>query len=252
MRDISEQTKLVLCLFVIGVFVFLVRFPFFSFAEINWDESAYILMGRSVLNGESIYIDAVDYNFPFLYWFFALFVKGADLSISAVRFYGSVFVAVSAYLTFFASRTVFKGFSIPLFSGLFLAVLASDWDWDGMAFMKEHLALPFLCFGIFVLFRSQRGAVLCLLAGFALSVATLIFPASALFSLAVFVLLASSELRKNGVSSLTPPPENCLVYCGRACSSGDDVDSGFQRRISQLSFQIAGFVENHEQNRRLS
>jgi len=71
-------------------------------------------MGRNVLNGESLYIDFVDYHFPFLYWFFVLFVKGADLSISAVRFYGSVFVSVSAYLTFFARRTVLKSFSIPL------------------------------------------------------------------------------------------------------------------------------------------
>ena len=77
----------------------LTRFPFFFRDVINWDESTFILVGQSILDGHLPYVTLYDLKPPVLFAFFAAVIWVGGKSILAIRLAGMMCVWLIACFT---------------------------------------------------------------------------------------------------------------------------------------------------------
>lgn len=127
-------------LFIIIIIVaFLIRFPFFFPAVMDWDESTFILMGQSILDGHLPYTKLWDIKPPLAFFAYASFILVFGKTIAAVRLAGWLCTSLIAMMVYrigktFASRTsCFLGAILSLFGISFVA--------GGSATLTEHIAL---------------------------------------------------------------------------------------------------------------
>jgi 4-amino-4-deoxy-L-arabinose transferase-like glycosyltransferase len=80
-----------------------IRFPFFFPAVIDWDESTFIIIGQSTVDGFLPNEIAWDVKPPFVFWWFGAAIELFGHSIPAVRFAGFLWLVLSAYLLFQAA-----------------------------------------------------------------------------------------------------------------------------------------------------
>jgi len=88
-------------------FVCAVRAPSFFWSVINWDESIYLLVSRSMLDGHLPYLEVWDHKQPFLYVLFALGQLVFGKTILAIRLLACVAVATTCLLLYRIGRTTF-------------------------------------------------------------------------------------------------------------------------------------------------
>lgn len=83
----------------LGVIVctIILRSPNLFPSVINWDESTFILMGQSVLDGHLPYLELWDNKPPLLFFIFALFIGIGGKNIVWIRVAGSLFLGISAF-----------------------------------------------------------------------------------------------------------------------------------------------------------
>jgi hypothetical protein len=67
----KKQWHIALCLLLTSI---LVRFPYYFIDVINWDESTFILMGQSILDGHLPYTELWDIKPPLAFAAFAFFI----------------------------------------------------------------------------------------------------------------------------------------------------------------------------------
>jgi 4-amino-4-deoxy-L-arabinose transferase-like glycosyltransferase len=124
---------------VLIIVAFLIRFPFFFPAVIDWDESTFILMGQSILDGHLPYTTLWDIKPPLAFFAYASFILVFGKTIAAVRLAGWLCTSLIAIMVYgigktFASRTsCFFGAILSLFGISFVA--------GGSATLTEHIAL---------------------------------------------------------------------------------------------------------------
>ncbi|OAB57962.1 hypothetical protein AY600_07865 [Phormidium willei BDU 130791] len=124
---------------VLIIIAFLIRFPFFFPAVIDWDESTFILMGQSILDGHLPYTKLWDIKPPLAFFAYASFILVFGKTIAAVRLAGWLCTSLIAIMVYrigktFASRTsCFFGAILSLFGISFVA--------GGSATLTEHIAL---------------------------------------------------------------------------------------------------------------
>ncbi|MGA0198554.1 MAG: ArnT family glycosyltransferase [Prochlorotrichaceae cyanobacterium] len=122
------------------------RFPYFFQGDIDWDESTFILLGQSVLEGHLPYTDLLDVKPPLLWYSFATLIFLGGKTFLGVRALGAIVVATIAAFSYHVTRTFWddKTGWIAGFSWIILINLAPG----GQAVLSEHLALLFLgaCF----------------------------------------------------------------------------------------------------------
>lgn len=75
---------------------FLVRFPYFFKAVYDWDESTFILLAQTLLEGDLPYLDLWDNKPPLLFSTYAAFIAAFGPSVAAVRAGGAAMVALTA------------------------------------------------------------------------------------------------------------------------------------------------------------
>ena len=161
--------------FIIGFFLFLtifVRFAFWFRAVIDWDESTFILMGQSLLDGELLYRDLWDLKPPLIFVSFALFIKLFGKSVIAVRVGGAVCVLLSAVLTYYIGRKAFGRISAALAGATF--ILVASLLHGGQATLTEHIALVPLLGGVLILLSRSFSLRLMLALGALISAAALV------------------------------------------------------------------------------
>ncbi len=95
-QNLDWKTVL-LILFVIAVFI---RFPFFFRDYVDRDESTFILMGQSWVNGHLPYTQLWDLKPPITFLYFATVIKLFGKSFFAIRLFGSLMVALTALFTY--------------------------------------------------------------------------------------------------------------------------------------------------------
>ncbi len=117
----------------------LMRLPFFFEAVINWDESTFILLGQSLLDGHLPYTELWDVKPPFVAGAFALFILLLGKSIASVRLAGALCVALTAWFTYIIGRTIWTPRTGAIGGTLF--VLSMSLLSDGRPTMTEHVAL---------------------------------------------------------------------------------------------------------------
>ncbi len=161
--------------FIFIFFLFLtifVRFAFWFRAVIDWDESTFILMGQSLLDGELLYRDLWDLKPPLIFVSFALFIKLFGKSVIAVRVGGAVCVLLSAVLTYYIGRKAFGRFSAALAGATF--ILVASLLHRGQATLTEHIALVPLLGGVLILLSRSFSLRLMLALGALISAAALV------------------------------------------------------------------------------
>ena len=94
---ILKNRTVFLILFLVS---FLIRFPFFFRDYIDRDESTFILMGQSWVNGHLPYTELWDLKPPVAFLFFAGIIYVFGKSFLAIRFFGALLVAITAFFTF--------------------------------------------------------------------------------------------------------------------------------------------------------
>jgi len=91
-----------LILFVVSLFI---RLPFFFRDYIDRDESTFILMGQSWVDGHLPYTELWDLKPPITYLFFAGIIYAFGKSFLAIRLIGALIVAITAFYTYKISLT---------------------------------------------------------------------------------------------------------------------------------------------------
>ena len=86
----------------------IIRFPFFFQDVINWDESTFILMGQSVLDGHLPYTELWDVKPPGAFLIYALFIALFGKSIVSIRIGGTLCVALISFFTYLIGNSLWK------------------------------------------------------------------------------------------------------------------------------------------------
>ena len=95
----SSDNHFVVSLLLFAFALFL-RFPYYFKDVINWDESTFIVMGGSILDGHLPYGEFWDLKPPIAFFSYSLFMMMFGQSITAVRFASTLCVTAMAFCVF--------------------------------------------------------------------------------------------------------------------------------------------------------
>ncbi|MEY8781646.1 ArnT family glycosyltransferase [Allomuricauda sp. XS_ASV26] len=140
-------------LFILALLAICIRFPFFFRDYIDRDESTFILMGQSWVDGHLPYTRLWDLKPPITFLYFALIIKLFGKSFIAIRLFGSLLVALTALFTYgiatnITSRKV--AFWTAVFCVFFQSLFGSL-----QGVMSEHISILFFVMGVYLLFRKE-------------------------------------------------------------------------------------------------
>ena len=181
---------------------FLLRFPYFFDAVIDWDESTFIVMGESVLKGYLPYTVYWDNKPPLTFYAFALFLWLTDGSIVGIRMIGATIVIMTALLAVWIARALGSK-RTAWYAGL-ATLVGMTFIKSGQSVMTEHFAtLPML--GAAAVLVSQNNVKYrFFLTGLLLGCAAMIRLNIAITGVFVFAWIAYTSLssRHNGAHAL--------------------------------------------------
>ncbi|PCE62785.1 ArnT family glycosyltransferase [Sediminicola luteus] len=165
-KDFSLKAALVFVLFLfVTVFI---RLPFFFRDYVDQDESTFILVAQSWVDGHLPYTELWDLKPPVVFLFFTLVIKVFGKSFVAIRFFGCVLVALTAFFTFKLGESLHSkllGFWSGVATLCFLSLFGSV-----QGVMSEHIATVFFM-GALWLLASKDSLGLVFLAGIAMGMA---------------------------------------------------------------------------------
>lgn len=139
--------------FVLVIISIFIRFPFFFRDYVDRDESTFILMGQSWVNGYLPYTQLWDLKPPITFLYFAIIIKIFGKSFFAIRFFGSLLVALTALFTHgIASKITSKkiAFWVAIFCVFFQSLFGSL-----QGVMSEHICTFFFVAALFILFTKE-------------------------------------------------------------------------------------------------
>jgi hypothetical protein len=139
-----------LILFIVSLFI---RLPFFFRDYIDRDESTFILMGQSWIDGNLPYTELWDLKPPITYLFFASVIYLFGKSFLAIRLFGALIVAVTAFYTYQISLTATtKKVSFWAAIGC-VALLSMFGSLQGV--MSEHICMFFFMPSLYLLIQKK-------------------------------------------------------------------------------------------------
>ncbi len=142
-------------LFVLCMVALFIRFPFFFRDYIDRDESTFIIMGQSWVDGHLPYTQLWDLKPPIVFLFFALIIKVFGKSFIAIRFFGSVLVALTALFTYvIATKITTK--KVALWTAVFCVFFQSLFG-SLQGVMSEHICTFFFVAALLILFLKEDG-----------------------------------------------------------------------------------------------
>ena len=112
---------------------------FFSFfpSVINHDESTYLVIANSLLDG-SIYLkDYIDTKPPGIFYLFALLIKIVGPNIFLMRVFGALTVAATAFLLFLAKKRQFGNYKASFLTGFLYILATSIFTYYGVSINTE-------------------------------------------------------------------------------------------------------------------
>ena len=134
-----------LILFLIAFFI---RFPFFFRDYVDRDESTFIIMAQSWVDGHLPYTHLWDLKPPVTFLFFALVIKVFGKSFMAIRFFGVILVALTGLFTYGIGRQVTTQ-KISFWCGVFAVFLLSLFG-SLQGVMSEHICTLFFVVGAYL------------------------------------------------------------------------------------------------------
>jgi len=148
--DLKNRTVFLL-LFVISFFL---RLPFFFRDYVDRDESTFILMGQSWVDGNLPYTELWDLKPPMAFLFFAGIIYVFGKSFIAIRVIGSIIVAITAFFTFKIGTVVHSKKIGILSGGICVLLLTLFGSLQGV--MSEHICMVFFMSGLYLLLKHQK------------------------------------------------------------------------------------------------
>ncbi|UKO97468.1 ArnT family glycosyltransferase [Nostoc sp. UHCC 0870] len=130
--------------------------PFFFRATFDWDESTFILVGQSILDGNLPYVELWDLKPPLTFFSFAFAILAFGKSIISIRLFGTLCVIVAATLTYYICRALWSS-KVSLLAAILFIVLTGP-RMGGESVMTEHLAIVPLLGALALLVRSNQAA----------------------------------------------------------------------------------------------
>lgn len=147
----QKQWLIAVCLLLISI---LVRFPYYFIDVINWDESTFILMGQSLLDGHLPYTELWDLKPPLAFVAFACFIMVLGKSILAIRIAGTICVFLTSWFVYVVAREVgdfpsgtLRDRPVGFLAGI-LTIFAMTLIRGGQATLTEHVACVLLVGGL--------------------------------------------------------------------------------------------------------
>ena len=149
-RDITEAQLL----FMLFAYAFFIRFPFFFRDYVDRDESTFILMGQSWVEGHLPYTELWDLKPPITFLFFATIIYVFGKSFLAIRIVGTLLVAISAFFTYKIGNNL-GGKNIAFVCSVLVVILYSLFG-SIQGVMSEHICMTFFIPAIyFFLFKKN-------------------------------------------------------------------------------------------------
>ena len=192
-KGLVHAHHLVKFIFFLGL-AFLIRLPFFFRDYIDRDESTFILLGQSLVDGHLPYTELWDLKPPLLFFFFGGLIALFGKSFIAIRFTAVLIVALTALLTFLIARRISDNTPLSLLAGILSIYLVSLFG-SMQGLMSEHISTLFFLFCIYLLIQKREMRLL-LAAGIFMGISLMVKTNIAYATLLLLVFL-SLPLKKN-------------------------------------------------------
>lgn len=140
-----------LVLFVISLFI---RLPFFFRDYIDRDESTFILIGQSWVDGFLPYTELWDIKPPLTFLFFAGIISLFGKSFIAIRLAGTLLVTLTAFFTYKIGTSISTK-KVAIGSAIACVLLQSLFG-SIQGVMSEHLCMAFLTPAIYLILRNKE------------------------------------------------------------------------------------------------
>ena len=183
-------------LILFGVSLF-VRLPFFFRDYIDRDESTFILMGQSWVDGHLPYTELWDLKPPITYLFFASIIYIFGKSFIAIRLVGALIVAITAFYTYKISLTATTK-KVGFWAAIGCVALQSMFG-SLQGVMSEHICIVFFMSALYILLTKNNAlwyAAAGLLMG--LSLMTKLNLAYVVLVLGIYILFIHFKVRAYG------------------------------------------------------
>ena len=139
---------------IVGVVAFIIRFPFFFRDYIDRDESTFILIGQSWVDGNLPYTELWDIKPPLTFLFFAAVISIFGKSFIAIRLAGTFLVATTAFYTYKIGSAITTK-KIAFLSAIACVALQSMFG-SIQGVMSEHLCMVFLTPAIYLIIKHKE------------------------------------------------------------------------------------------------
>ncbi len=139
---------------ILSLVSFLIRLPFFFRDYIDRDESTFILMGQSWVDGHLPYTELWDLKPPITFLFFAAIIYSFGKSFFAIRLFGALLVASTAFFSFKIGASV-RSKKVGFWAGIFCVILQSMFG-SIQGVMSEHICMAFFMPGLYFLVKSDK------------------------------------------------------------------------------------------------
>jgi hypothetical protein len=166
-KTFESKTTFLLLLLV----SFFIRFPFFFRDYIDRDESTFILVAQSWVEGNLPFTELWDVKPPLTFFFFASIIYAFGKSIFTIRLFGVVLVAISSFFTYkIGSHLSTK--KIGFWCAVGAVVLQSLFG-SLQGVMSEHITMAFFMPAIYILFKN-RSFFMVFIAGLLMGIALMV------------------------------------------------------------------------------
>jgi 4-amino-4-deoxy-L-arabinose transferase-like glycosyltransferase len=176
MKKINSSNILKKINIIIGVYLILitllVRSAFFFKDIINWDESTFILMGQSIIDGNLPYTELWDLKPPGVFFIFALFITLFGKSIVSIRLGGALCVILTSFCTYYIGKNLSNN-RVGILAATLCTFMVSALP-AGQATMTEHLAIVPLVGALTILVIKKKTLFMLFLTGILMGIATMI------------------------------------------------------------------------------
>ena len=134
--------------------VLFLRLPALPQSQIDWDESIYLLMARSMLQGHAPYTAIWDHKPPGIYLVFALTQVFFGQMVLAIRLLALLVVTATCFLLWLYGRHVLGSRSVGALAALFYALFSTQNG--GLASNAEIIFAPFTVAALLLLRDHNR------------------------------------------------------------------------------------------------
>lgn len=137
---------------------FFIRLPFYFRDYIDRDESTFILIGQSWVEGHLPYTQLWDVKPPLTFLFFAVIIYIFGKSFIAIRFAGTLLVLITAFFTY-KSTALVSTKKTGLWAAIGCVLLQSLFG-SIQGVMSEHICMAFFMPSFFLLLKSKKYAAI--------------------------------------------------------------------------------------------